>query len=90
MKKEMTPSTHTGTGNGRTMTGKVISTKMINTVIVQVVRTFAHKLYKKTVRKSHRFASHNTLPDVKVGDTVKMKETVPMSKRKHFIVIEKL
>jgi len=86
----MTTSKTIATGNGRTMTGKVISTSMTKTVIVQVVRTFAHKLYKKTVRKSHRFAAHNELPDIKVGDTVKMKETVPMSKRKHFIVIEKL
>lgn len=72
------------------MVGKVVSTKMTNTVIVQVVRTFAHKLYKKTVRKSHRFAAHNTIPDIQVGDAVTMRETVPMSKRKHFIVIEKL
>ena len=41
----MTPSTNTG--KGRIMTGKVISTKMTKTVIVQVVRTYAHKLYKR-------------------------------------------
>lgn len=76
--------------NGKIMTGKVVSTKMTNTVIVEVVRTYAHKLYKKTVRKSHRFAAHNTLPDIHEGDTVSIKETIPMSKRKHFIVIEKL
>lgn len=83
----MTSSTNTG--KGRIMTGKVISTSMTNTVIVQVVRTFAHKLYKKTVRKSHRFAAHNTNPDIQVGDTVAMKETKPISKRKHFVVVEK-
>lgn len=77
-------------GNGRTMTGKVISTKMNKTVIVEVIRTFAHKLYKKTVRRRHRFAAHNEMADIAVGDSVKMKETVPISKRKHFIVIEKL
>lgn len=72
------------------MTGKVVSTKMTNTVIVEVVRTYAHKLYKKTVRKSHRFAAHNTLLDIHEGDTVNIKETVPMSKRKHFVVVEKI
>ena len=78
------------TGKGRTMVGKVISTKMNKTVTVEVIRTFAHKLYKKTVRKSRRFAAHNEMADINVGDSVKMQETVPMSKRKHFIVIEKL
>ncbi|MEK7543485.1 MAG: 30S ribosomal protein S17 [Patescibacteria group bacterium] len=75
---------------GRTMVGKVVSTKMNKTVTVEVIRTFAHKLYKKTVRKSRRFAAHNEMADINVGDSVKMQETVPMSKRKHFIVIEKL
>ena len=72
------------------MIGKVVSTKMAKTVIVEVVRTHAHWLYKKTMGKTHRFAAPNEIADVKVGDTVKMKETRPISKQKHFIVVEKV
>lgn len=75
---------------GRSMTGKIVSTKMVKTVIVEIVRTHAHWLYKKTMRKAHRFAAHNEIADVKVGDTVKIKETRPISKQKHFIVVEKI
>jgi len=72
------------------MTGNVVSTKMNHTVVVEVMRTFAHPLYRKTVRKSRRFAAHNTLDAVAVGDVVLIKETIPLSKTKHFVVLKKL
>ena len=75
---------------GRSLTGKVVSVKMKKTVIVEVVRTHAHILYKKMIRKNRRFAAHNTLEGVSVGDTVKISEIPPMSRTKHFIVIEKI
>lgn len=75
---------------GRSLVGKVVSTKMKKTVIVEVVHTFAHKLYKKTVRKRRRFAAHNTLEGVAEGDVVKIAEVPPMSKTKHFQVVEKI
>lgn len=72
------------------MIGKVVSTDMTHTVIVEVVRTHSHKLYKKIVRRRARFAAHNTLEGLVVGDTVKITETAPISKTKHLIVVEKL
>lgn len=72
------------------MVGKVVSTNMDKTVIVEVVRTHAHILYKKMIRQDRRFAAHNTLEGIRVGDTVKIAEIPPMSKTKHFKVIEKL
>ncbi len=75
---------------GRSLVGKVVSIKMTKTVIVEVVRTHAHILYKKMVRRRVRFAAHNTLEGVCVGDTVKISEVPPMSKTKHFIVVEKI
>lgn len=78
--------THT---KGRLLLGKVVSTKMAKTIIVEVVRTHAHKLYKKTIRRSRRFAAHNMLEGIAVGDTVRIAETKPISKTKHFIVVEK-
>ena len=75
---------------GRSFIGKVVSAKMTKTVIVEVVHTHAHILYKKTVRRHARFAVHNTLEGVSVGDTVKISEVPPMSRTKHFIVAEKI
>lgn len=72
------------------MIGKVVSTKMTKTVIVEVVRARAHKLYRKIIRRSRNVAAHNTLEGIAVGDTVKIAEVPPMSKTKHFRVIEKL
>lgn len=71
------------------MIGKVVSVKMAKTVIVEVVRTRAHTLYKKTVRRRKRFAAHNTLEHIGMGDTVRIAETRPASKTKHFNVVEK-
>ncbi|MBI4066487.1 30S ribosomal protein S17 [Candidatus Gottesmanbacteria bacterium] len=72
------------------MIGKVVSTKMTKTVVVEVVRARAHKLYRKMVRRAHRFAAHNTLEGIAVGDTVKVAEAAPRAKTKHFVVVEKL
>ncbi len=63
---------------------------MAKTVIVNVVRTRAHALYRKTVRRSRRLAAHNTFEGIAVGDRVRIAETKPISKTKHFVVTEKL
>lgn len=74
----------------RFFVGKVVSVSMAKTVIVEVVRTHAHKLYKKIIRRSRRFAAHNMLEGIAVGDTVRIAETKPISKTKHCIVVERL
>lgn len=75
---------------GHRMVGVVVATKMNNTVTIEVTRTHTHPLYKKIVRKRKRFAVHNTIPDITIGDKVIVREVRPVSKRVHFQVIEKV
>ncbi len=74
----------------KVFTGVVVSTKMQKTVVVRVERKFRHPLYKKVVKKHKKFKAHNEKFDLKEGDIVKIRETRPISKEKHFEVIEKL
>lgn len=75
---------------GKEMIGIVVSTKMKNTVIVEVEHSVRHPLYKKAVRKTKRFAAHNDSLDFARGDKVRIVETKPISRSKHFRVLEKL
>jgi small subunit ribosomal protein S17 len=68
------------------LTGKVVSTKMKKTVVIEVESLVAHPLYKKRVRVKKNFKAHDNL-GVKVGETVKIKSCRPISKDKHFEVI---
>jgi small subunit ribosomal protein S17 len=72
-----------------TQTGKVTSTGMQKTVTVVVEHSFRHPLYKKAVRRHRKFAVHNEIAGIKVGDKVQIRETKPMSRRKHYIVVAK-
>ncbi len=76
--------------HGKVLMGEVVSTKMNKTVAVEVVHIYRHPLYRKAMRKSKKFLAENVGIDLKVGDRVKIVETVPISKRKHFKVLEKL
>jgi len=75
---------------GREFVGRVVSAKMTNTVIVSIERVVQHPLYKKPIRKRNRFAVHTTDSSIVKGMMVKIKETRPISKTKHFIVVEKI
>lgn len=66
--------------------GKVISDKMQSTIVVQVERTYAHPLYKKYIRRSKTFYAHDDKNRCKVGDTVRIVETRPISKTKRWRV----
>lgn len=68
--------------------GQVISTKMQKTVVVQVVRRTAHPLYKKLIRKSKKYKADTGGLNIMLGDTVKMVEIKPVSKNKHFRIVE--
>jgi small subunit ribosomal protein S17 len=75
---------------GKVLTGEVISAKTPMTVIVAVVSTHRHPLYKKDVKKTKHFAVHNTSLALAVGDKVTIREIRPVTKTKHFIVVEKV
>jgi small subunit ribosomal protein S17 len=68
--------------------GTVVSKKMKKTVSVQVERQVRHPLYKKTIQKQKTFLAHDEYEKCKVGDTVRIIETRPISKRKKWRVVE--
>jgi small subunit ribosomal protein S17 len=70
--------------------GKVVSTKMQKTVVVEVERVFRHPLYKKVIHRHKKYKAHNDRFTLNDGNLVKIKETRPISKDKHFVVIEKI
>jgi small subunit ribosomal protein S17 len=69
--------------------GKVVSTKMDKTAVVKIERVVVHSLYKKRIRRTKTQKAQDDL-DVKVGDTVRIESTKPISKDKHFKVVEVL
>jgi small subunit ribosomal protein S17 len=70
-------------------TGIVISTSMTNTVVVSVERLTRHPMYRKSVKRTKHFVAHVEGIELVVGDWVRIGETKPMSKTKHFIVLGK-
>ncbi|NCO67143.1 MAG: 30S ribosomal protein S17 [Nitrospirae bacterium CG_4_10_14_0_8_um_filter_41_23] len=69
-------------------TGKVVSDRMNKTVVVAVTRLFQHTVYKKTVKRVTKFKAHDKENKYRIGDTVKIIETGPISKEKRWVVIE--
>lgn len=68
--------------------GKVVSDKMDKTVVVAVERLVQHPLYKKPVKDTKRYKAHDEENKCKLGDTVEMMETRPLSKDKRWRVTE--
>jgi small subunit ribosomal protein S17 len=68
------------------VTGKVVSDKMEKTVVVAVQRQVRHGLYGKSQKKTSKFVAHNEGNEAKVGDTVAIAESRPLSRRKRWIV----
>lgn len=71
------------------LTGKVVSDKMDKTVVVNVTRYVAHKKYGKYFKIDKHYKAHDEKNEYKVGDTVLIEESRPISKDKNFVVIEK-
>lgn len=69
----------------RQMTGFVTSDKMTKTVVVEVIRTYQHPLYKKVVHTAKRFKAHDEL-GAKIGDEVVIVESRPLSRDKRWVV----
>ena len=74
----------------RTKEGLVVSNKMEKTVVVEIERTFRHPLYGKVIRRVKRIKAHDEEKACTVGDRVQIMETRPISKDKHFRVLEVL
>lgn len=74
--------------NQKSLVGEVISNKMEKTVIVQVERTVQHPMYGKVVRQRTRLKAHDEKRECRVGDQVRIVECRPISKEKHWRVVE--
>lgn len=72
---------------GKIFTGIVVSDKMANTIVISLSYTFRHPLYQKIVKKNKKIYAENNLK-AKTGDTVKVRETRPLSKLKRFTTLE--
>ena len=72
----------------KTRVGRVVSNKMDKTVVVAVETLRHHPLYKKTIRKAVKFKAHDEKNECRLGDTVKIIETRPLSKEKRWRVAE--
>lgn len=69
-----------------TIVGKVVSTSMDKTIVVQVETYKKHPLYKKRVKYSKKYKAHDEENKAKVGDTVKIVACRPLSKTKRFVL----
>jgi len=68
--------------------GRVVSDASAKSIVVEVVRRKRHPLFKKMVKRSKRFMAHDEKDECRVGDTVRIMETRPRSKRKRWRLIE--
>ncbi len=64
-------------------TGEVVSDKMDKTVVVEIVRTFTHSQFLKTVRTTKKYKVHDEKELARVGDTIEFYEGRPVSKTKY-------
>jgi len=72
----------------KTRTGKVVSDKMDKTITVAIVDNVKHPLYGKIVKKTYKLKAHDENNECKIGDTVKVMETRPLSKDKRWRLVE--
>ena len=72
----------------KTRTGKVVSNKMQKTIVVAVEDHVKHPLYNKIVKKTYKLKAHDEKNDAKIGDTVRVMETRPLSKDKRWRLVE--
>ncbi len=75
-------------GKRRSKTGRVVSDKMDKTVVVSVERLRRHPIYKRVVRLSSKFKAHDADNRARVGDTVRIEESRPLSREKRWTVVE--
>jgi small subunit ribosomal protein S17 len=75
-------------GNRKERVGEVVSNKMTKTIVVRVQRRFPHPQFKKIVTAYKKFYAHDEKAEAKIGDTVRIQETRPMSRLKRWKLVE--
>ena len=74
----------------RILQGVVVSDKMDKTIIVRVDRRVRHPLYKKFITRSKKFAAHDEQNRYREGDTVRIEEHRPISRRKRWMALSRV
>ena len=75
-------------GHRKERVGEVLSVKMDKTIVVGVDRKFRHPVFKKVVVRRKKFYAHDEKNEALVGDRVKIAETRPLSRLKHWRLVE--
>jgi small subunit ribosomal protein S17 len=74
-------------GKRKTKVGRVVSDKMDKTIVVSVERMTRHPLYKRVIRLTNKFKAHDEANEARVGDTVEIEESRPLSATKRWRLI---
>ena len=72
----------------KTRTGKVVSDKMDKTIVVAIEDHVKHPLYGKIVKRTYKLKAHDENNECRIGDTVRVMETRPLSKEKRWRLVE--
>ena len=75
-------------GKRKTKVGRVVSDKMDKTIVVSVERLARHRLYKRVIRLSTKFKAHDEDNDARIGDTVLIEESRPLSATKRWRLVD--
>ena len=75
-------------GNRKTRVGMVVSDKMDKTVVVAIVDSVKHPLYKKIVKRTYKLKAHDENNECRIGNKIKVMETRPLSKDKRWRLVE--
>ncbi len=74
--------------NKKSVTGRVVSTKMTKTIVLEVAVRTLHPLYKKYLTRTKRLKAHDEKSEAGVGDLVRVVESRPVSRDKHWRLVE--
>jgi len=72
----------------KTRVGRVVSDKMDKTIVVSIVTSVKHPLYKKIVKRTFKLKAHDENNECSIGDRVKVMETRPLSREKRWRLVE--
>ena len=72
----------------KTRVGKVVSDKMDKTIVVAIADSVQHPLYTKIIKRTYKLKAHDENNECRIGDTVRVMETRPLSKDKRWRLVE--
>jgi small subunit ribosomal protein S17 len=83
-----TPAATTKKSRREQKVGRVVSNKMDKTIVVAVESLKKHRIYKRTYKQTKRFHAHDEENTCQIGDIVRIEESRPISKTKHWRLVE--